>query len=108
MNNTRVAFHTGWATALAGAVAMSTMAAQPAAACGGLFCSNQNPVNQAAERIIFSDNPDGTVTAVVEILYDGPSEAFSWLLPVPGIPEVGLSSTALLDTPCSQLRLERV
>jgi hypothetical protein len=65
---------------------------EPAQACGGLFCSASAPVNQAAERIIFSKNPDGTVTAVVQIQYEGPSEEFAWVLPVPGIPEVDVSS----------------
>jgi hypothetical protein len=64
----------------------------PARACGGLFCSASAPVNQAAERIIFSKNADETVTAVVQIQYQGPSEEFAWVLPVPGIPEVKVSS----------------
>ncbi|MGB5266129.1 MAG: DUF2330 domain-containing protein, partial [Polyangiales bacterium] len=64
----------------------------PAHACGGLFCSAAAPVNQAAERIIFSKNADQTVTAVVQIQYEGPSEEFAWVLPVPGIPEVKVSS----------------
>jgi Uncharacterized protein conserved in bacteria (DUF2330) len=59
----------------------------PAAACGGFFCSQQQPVNQAAERIIFADNGDGTITAVIQILYEGPSERFSWLLPLGSVPE---------------------
>jgi hypothetical protein len=58
-----------------------------AAACGGFFCSQQQPVNQAAERIIFADNGDGTITAVIQILYEGPSENFSWLLPLGSVPE---------------------
>jgi hypothetical protein len=66
--------------------------AEPAHACGGLFCSATAPVNQAAERIIFSKNEDGSVTAVVQIQYQGPSEEFAWVLPVPGIPEVNVSS----------------
>ena len=65
---------------------------EPAQACGGLFCSASAPVNQAAERIIFSKNADQTVTAVVQIQYQGPSEEFAWVLPVPGIPEVNVSS----------------
>ncbi len=65
---------------------------EPAHACGGLFCSASAPVNQAAERIIFSKNADQTVTAVVQIQYQGPSEEFAWVLPVPGIPEVDVSS----------------
>jgi hypothetical protein len=77
---------------LAGAAALS---AEPASACGGFFCSQQQPVNQAAERIIFADNGDGTITAVIQILYEGPSESFSWLLPISTVPQgdqLGLAS----------------
>jgi hypothetical protein len=73
------------------ALLLTTLSA-PAHACGGLFCSASAPVNQAAERIIFSKNADGTVTAVVQIQYEGPSEEFAWVLPVPGIPDVNVSS----------------
>ena len=71
-----------------------TLIARPerAEACGGFFCSASAPINQAAERIIFSKNADQTVTAVVQIQYQGPSEEFAWVLPVPGIPEVNVSS----------------
>jgi hypothetical protein len=72
------------AALLAATVAFSS---RPAAACGGFFCSQQQPVNQAAERIIFADNGDGTITAVIQILYEGPSENFSWLLPIGSVPE---------------------
>jgi hypothetical protein len=66
-----------WATAIT---------PRPAHACGGFFCSAANPVNQAAERIVFAHNGDGTVTAVIEIQYQGPSENFSWLLPISSVP----------------------
>jgi MYXO-CTERM domain-containing protein len=59
----------------------------PADACGGFFCSQTQPVNQAAERVIFADNGDETVTAVIEILYEGPSQNFSWLLPISSVPQ---------------------
>jgi hypothetical protein len=72
-------------TLLAGAAAALWSA--PASACGGFFCSQQQPVNQAAERIIFADNGDGTITAIIQILYQGPSENFSWLLPISTVPE---------------------
>jgi hypothetical protein len=65
---------------------------RPVQACGGFFCSGSNPVNQAAERIIFVDHGDGRVTAVVQILYQGPTAQFAWVLPVPSLPEIGLSS----------------
>jgi hypothetical protein len=70
---------------------------QTAHACGGFFCSSSNPVNQAAEQIIFAQNGDGTVTAVIQIMYEGPSEHFAWLLPVQGVPKVALSSEQAFD-----------
>lgn len=78
----------------AGAALALTLIAQPkpALACGGFFCSATAPVNQAAERIIFAKNDDDTVTAVVQIQYQGPSESFAWVLPVPGVPDVEVSS----------------
>jgi MYXO-CTERM domain-containing protein len=57
-----------------------------ASACGGFFCSQAQGVNQAAERIVFANNDDGTVTAVIEIQYQGPSDKFSWLLPISSVP----------------------
>jgi hypothetical protein len=65
-------------------------------ACGGLFCNASAPVNQTAERILFA--ADGkTTTQIVEIRYEGPSERFAWVLPVPGKPKIGVSSTVVLD-----------
>lgn len=57
----------------------------PALACGGFFCSqiNVEPVQQNAERILFEINADGTITATVEIRYQGSPDAFSWVVPVP-------------------------
>jgi len=72
----------------------------PALACGGLFCQTQ-PVEQNAERILFEVNPDGTVTAVVEITFTGTASDFSWVVPVPDTPSVDVvpqSTLALLDT----------
>ena len=81
-----------------GAGVLAALPAAPAQACGGLFCSAATPVNQAAERIIFAyDKPNKQVTAVVEILYQGPAEKFAWVLPVPGIPKVAVSTSAVLD-----------
>ncbi len=51
-------------------------------ACGGFFCQN-TPVNQAAERIIFTDNGDGTISSLIEIQYEGAAPDFSWILPIP-------------------------
>lgn len=37
------------------------------------------------------------MTAVIEILYQGPAEQFAWILPVPGTPEVSVSTNVLLN-----------
>jgi len=81
-----------------GIAAWAASAALPttALACGGFFCNSAQPVNQAAEGIIFADNGDGTVTAVIQIKYQGPSESFSWLLPISSVPksdaDIGVAS----------------
>lgn len=83
---------------LGGALGLGAwLAPSHASACGGFFCQATNPVNQAAERIIFAHDA-GKVTAVIEIKYQGPSTSFSWLLPVAGVPEkIGIASTAAFD-----------
>lgn len=75
----------------------------PAAGCGGLWCSFNLPVNQAAENVLFvyddddaSIAPLARVTAVVQILYEGPSNEFAWVLPVPSVPNVTVSSNVAL------------
>jgi hypothetical protein len=68
-------------------------------ACGGLFCDTL-PVAQNAERILFELHGDGTVTTTVEIRYTGDPEGFSWVVPVPATPELGIvpaSARPVLD-----------
>ena len=65
-----------------------------ALACGGLFCNANTPVNQAAERILFSPTENG-LDMHVRISYQGPPTAFGWLLPVPQDVDYGLSSEML-------------
>ncbi len=80
-----------------GVLALGSAVHRSASACGGFFCSQTQPVNQAAERIVFAHNGDGTVTAVIEIQYEGPSESFSWLLPIASVPmgdELAVASNA--------------
>ena len=90
---TRLAFSFASSLALGSAALGSTaLLPTPAQACGGFFCNNVQPVNQAAERIIFSQAEDGTVTAVIQIQYTGEAESFAWVLPVTGTPEVRVSS----------------
>ena len=63
---------------------VSLTSAQSALACGGFFCID-TPVDQNAERIIFTQNRDGTVSAYVQIEYTGSAPDFSWILPLPEV-----------------------
>ena len=88
--------------ALAGSVFTSaSLLPAVALACGGFFCNQNQPVNQAAESIIFADNGDGTTTAVIQIQYQGPAESFSWLLPISSVPDaetgIGVASNLALQ-----------
>ena len=62
---------------------------------GGFWSSQTAPVKQAAEEIVFVDNPDSTVTAIVQIKYAGPSQKFAWVIPMPGRPTIGVSSNTV-------------
>jgi hypothetical protein len=55
-------------------------------ACGGFFCGAQ-PVDQTAERIVFSVHEDST-TMVVQIAYSGAAADFAWVLPLGQLPDV--------------------
>ncbi len=65
-------------------------------ACGGLFCQNV-PVDQQAERIIFTVNDDDTITAYVQINYTGNAPDFSWVVPVPSVPDVDVAEIESFD-----------
>lgn len=69
----------------------------PVLACGGFFCTTA-PIDQSAERIIFTVNGDGTITAIVGIGYIGEAEDFSWVVPVPSPPELDVTETQTLDS----------
>ncbi|MDB5098446.1 MAG: hypothetical protein JWM80_2867 [Cyanobacteria bacterium RYN_339] len=69
------------------------LSASPALACGGLFCA-RIPVDQTGEKILFA--ADGHhVTAHVQIAYKGEAKDFSWILPVPTPPKLGVGTDAL-------------
>ena len=70
------------ALALVAVVVAWLLSAQAVDACGGFFCTT-TPVDQNAERIIFTQNGDGTVSAYVQIEYTGSAPDFSWILPLP-------------------------
>ena len=76
------------------------LAPRDAAACGCVTpAATSVSVNQQAEQIIFEIDP-GFITAHVLIQYAGDPSQFAWLVPVPSVPELGLSPPevfALLD-----------
>jgi hypothetical protein len=68
-----------------------------ASACGGFFCRN-TPISQTAERIIFAvDTKNRMITSVVGINYTGDAAEFSWVVPVPSVPELDVAETKSLD-----------
>lgn len=71
-----------WILMTLGATALVGIGNAQAGACGGFFCQN-SPVDQVAERILFTVNPNNTVTSLIEISYVGSAEDFSWILPIP-------------------------
>lgn len=88
----------GWLGAAA--LGVVTTHSETAEACGGFFCS-RTPVDQTAERILFTVNDDATVTAYIQITYAGDRDNFAWVVPVPGEVDPGqFSQLALtaLDT----------
>lgn len=80
-----------------GAILVAALTAEPANACGGFFCQ-QVPVDQDAERIVFAyDDATGTIETNVQIFYTGEAEEFAWVVPVPQIPEIFVSTDQLFD-----------
>ena len=63
-------------------------------ACGGFFCNTQNPIDQAAERVLYITG-GGKVTAHIQIRYEGPSAQFSWVLPLAKVPKLGIGSDSV-------------
>jgi MYXO-CTERM domain-containing protein len=88
MARTSTRSHRLSATLALGSALFATSLTHTAAACGGFFCS-ATPVDQTAERIIFSVNPESTVTAYINIQYAGERDAFAWIVPVPSPPDLG-------------------
>lgn len=75
--------------------------ALPAAACGGFFCDNVEPVVQSAERILFREEGPGDWTAFVEVQFEGSPTSFAWVVPVAAQMDlerdVGLAPAGLFD-----------
>jgi hypothetical protein len=90
-------------------VLLTSLLATPAFACGGFFCNLQDPINQAAERVLYIAQ-GGKITVHIQIAYQGPPAGFSWVLPLQKKPEVGIGSdsvfTALEQRTSPQFVLE--
>jgi MYXO-CTERM domain-containing protein len=83
-------------TLTAATVGVLALAVQtPAYACGGFFCNNE-PIEQSGEQIVFEVD-GGQVTTHVQIAYAGRAEEFAWIVPVPNIPDIGISTDALFS-----------
>jgi hypothetical protein len=87
-------------------MAALALSAPTAHACGGFFCNVAQPVDQSAEEIVFRHDPDaGTVTMHVRISYEGPSDGFAWVVPVPEEPTLEIGTNALFPV-LSRLRAQ--
>ena len=86
------------ATAVACAAgALFAGAPRTAEACGGTFCDigpRAMPVDQTGENILFVID-SGKVEAHIQIQYRGDAARFSWILPVPALPEIEVGSDPL-------------
>jgi len=80
----------------AAALSCLLLVAAPVLACGGFFCSSI-PVEQRGEQIVFAYGPGDTVTAIIQIAYQGSAEDFAWVVPVTGQPEVALGPDAVFQ-----------
>ena len=85
-----------WFKHLALSLALLFIYTQQSHACGGFFCSNV-PMNQAAERILFVKRDDGKITTHVQIQYSGAKTDFAWILPMPSVPELGVSHNSIFQ-----------
>ncbi len=66
-----------------------------ALACGGFFCFTQ-PVDQSAERILYIQHDD-KMSVHIQISYTGDDDKFSWLLPLPSMPQTGIGSDSVFQ-----------
>ncbi len=72
---------------------LATVAIEPAARACGCFTPPDPtvPIVQAGERIVFAVS-QSQVTAIIQIQYAGDAKDFGWLLPLPSLPTLEVSS----------------
>jgi hypothetical protein len=96
MKRTCASLRRARAAGMAAAVLLAWAAlSQRALAFGGLWAGGGAHVAQSGEDVLFVDNPDATITAVVQIRYAGAAARFAWLIPVPGKPRVEVASSTV-------------
>jgi len=76
------------------AALLGSFGTRDAQACGGFFCNFQNPIVQAAERVLYVQQGP-KITVHIQIAYQGPSEKFSWVLPLTKQPTLGIGSDSI-------------
>lgn len=77
----------GFVGSVVASVAALAVAPGDARACGCLVLSDVSvPTVQAGERILFAQD-SGTVTAIIQIQYQGKPGDFGWLVPLPAVPK---------------------
>jgi hypothetical protein len=82
---------------LGAATTLGLLVTTDASACGGFFCS-QVDVDQIGEQIVFGVDPGtGLVETHVQVAYQGSAEEFAWVVPVPEVPELFVSSDRLFQ-----------
>lgn len=82
----------GVLASLAAVALLLVLPVRAALACGGFFCTTV-PVDQAAERVIFTMD-EGKVGTYVQINYTGAPDDFAWVLPVPSVPRLAPADMA--------------
>jgi uncharacterized protein (TIGR03382 family) len=79
-------------------VASLSLSPQAALACGGFFCDSSQPIDQTKERIVFDiDDVENKVEVHVQIYYQGSAPEFSWVVPVPAVPEIRVTSDYVFE-----------
>lgn len=68
-----------------------------AQAFGVIGTSAGEKLEQTGEQVILVDNPDATVTAVIQLELSGDATELSWVIPVPAEPTLNLSSSAVFQ-----------
>jgi hypothetical protein len=82
---------------LAGVAAFGMIGISDAAACGCFAPPDPSvPIVQAGERILFAAR-DGQVIAHIQIQYQGTAQDFGWLLPLPSVPTLELSTDEVFN-----------